>query len=57
MTVRELTAQLLQMNPDAEVVFPDTYSRSEGWWPGCEDETCSISDVVMEDGVVHICGD
>ena len=57
MTVRELMELLAQMDQDAVVVFPDTYTQSEGWEEGCEDATCEVDGVVAEDGVVVLTGE
>ena len=57
MTVRELMELLAQMDQDAVVVFPDTYTQSEGWEEGGEDATCEVDGVVAEDGVVVLTGE
>lgn len=57
MKVKELIAQLLTMDQEAEVRIEDTYTRNEGWLPGHEIATCSVSYVVEHDGIVEICDD
>lgn len=42
MTVKELIKILKKMEPDMTVVYPDTYTRDEGWEDGCEIAVCEI---------------
>lgn len=58
MKVKELVAQLLTMDQEAEVKFEDTYTREEGWMiPDHEIATRPISYVVPHDGIVELCDD
>lgn len=58
MTVREVMAMLATMEPDAEVVFADTYTQSEGWGDGYEEAVMTVCDVtVREDGSVELVGE
>jgi hypothetical protein len=40
---------LSRMDPDALVVFPDTYERSEGWEDGCETAVRDVELVTVND--------
>lgn len=42
MTVRELIKVLKKMEPDMTVVYPDTYTRDEGWEGNFETAVCEI---------------
>ena len=48
MTVRELMIALSHMNPDATVVFPNTYAREECWHEGHEEATEPVTTVVTD---------
>ena len=57
MKVKELIEMLAKMDPEAVVAYPDTYSRSEGWWDDCENETCTVCGAVEKDGMVVLNGE
>lgn len=49
MTVKELRELLATMDDAMTVVFEDSLTREESWWPGGENATFEVTDVITND--------